>query len=99
MKREYHKWHSPALGREMELLVFGHAGERVLVFPSRKNRFYEYEDRGMVHSLRHRIEAGEIQMICVDGIDDESLYCFDKQPAERIGRHLEFERYIIDEVL
>ncbi len=26
MKREYHKWSSPALGRDMELLVFGHAG-------------------------------------------------------------------------
>lgn len=99
MNREYYKWHSPALGREMELLVFGHAGERLLVFPSRKNRFFEYEDRGMIHALRHRIEAGEAQLICVDGIDDESLYCFEKQPGERIARHLEFERYIIDEVL
>ncbi len=25
MKREYHKWFSPSLGRDMELLVFGHA--------------------------------------------------------------------------
>lgn len=99
MKREYHKWHSPALDREMELLVFGHAGERLLVFPSRKNRFFEYEDRGMIHSLRHRIADGEIQLICVDGIDDDSLYCFEKQPEERIARHLEYERYIVEEVI
>ena len=25
MKREYHKWSSPALGRDMELLIFGHS--------------------------------------------------------------------------
>ena len=33
MNREYHQWHSPALGRTMEVLVFGHAGARVLAFP------------------------------------------------------------------
>ncbi|MGD8805869.1 MAG: esterase, partial [Chloroflexota bacterium] len=26
MKREYHRWYSPSLGRDMELLIFGHAG-------------------------------------------------------------------------
>jgi esterase/lipase superfamily enzyme len=99
VKREYHKWHSAALGREMELLVFGEAGPRLLVFPSRKERFYEYEDHGMLHSLRQPLEAGELQAICVDGLDDESLYCFEKTPEERIARQLQFERYILDEVL
>jgi len=99
VNREYHMWHSPALGREMELLVFGSGGPRMLVFPSRKERFYEFENHGMVHSLRQRIEAGELQLICVDGIDEESLYCFDKPPEQRIERHLQFERYVLDEVL
>ncbi len=99
MKREYHKWHSPALDREMELLVFGEGGARMLVFPSRKERFYEYENHGMIHSLRHSIEAGKLQVICVDGIDEESLYCFEKPPEQRIARHLQFERYVIEEVL
>ena len=48
MKREYHKWSSPALGRDMEMLVFGHAGMPVMVFPSSCGRFFEFEDRGMV---------------------------------------------------
>lgn len=97
--RDYHKWHSPILGREMELLVFGHAGQRLLVFPTRKQRFFEYEDHGMVCSLRHAISAGELQLICVDGLDAENLYCFDIAPEERIERHLLYERYIIEEVL
>ncbi len=99
MNREYHKWHSPALNREMELLVFGHAGARVLVFPSRKRRFFEYEDHGMIDALRRRLEAGELQLVCVDGVDEESLYCFDIEPPQRIKRHLEYERYIVEEVL
>jgi esterase/lipase superfamily enzyme len=99
VNREYHKWHSPALDREMELLVFGTGGPLLLVFPSRKARFYEYEDHGMVHSIRGPLEAGQVQLLCVDGIDDESLYCFEKTPEERIERHLQYERYILEEVL
>ena len=34
MRRDYHKWYSPELGREMELLVFGHDGLPVIVFPT-----------------------------------------------------------------
>ncbi len=97
--REYFKWESPALGREMELLVFGHAGPRLLVFPSRKQRFFEYEEHGMVQALRPPLEAGALQLVCVDSIDDESLYCFDKTPEQRIDRHLAYERYLLDEVL
>ena len=33
MNREYHRWYSPSLGRDMDLLVFGHAGARAIVFP------------------------------------------------------------------
>jgi esterase/lipase superfamily enzyme len=55
MKREYHKWFSPSLGRDMELLVFGHCGIPALVFPTSQGRFYEFEDRGMVHAV-----AGDI---------------------------------------
>jgi esterase/lipase superfamily enzyme len=83
----------------MELLVFGEGGQRLLVFPTRKQRFFEYEDHGMIHSLRHRILAGEVQVFCVDSIDAESLYCFDIPPEARLKRHLQYERYITEEVI
>jgi esterase/lipase superfamily enzyme len=35
----------------MELLVFGHAGAKVLMFPTREGRFWEYERLGLVASL------------------------------------------------
>lgn len=99
MKREYHRWHSPHLGRDMELLVFGHAGAKVLAFPTRDGRFYEYENIGVVRSLEHKIDAGQLQLFCVDSIDHDSLYCFWKRPADRIRRHMQFEDYILGEVL
>lgn len=99
MKRNYQKWYSPTLGRDMELLVFGEGGPRLLVFPSRKERFYEYEDRGMLHSLKQPVADGKLQVICVDSIDEDSLYCFEKTPEQRIERHLQFEQYVLEEVL
>jgi esterase/lipase superfamily enzyme len=99
MNREYHKWWSVRLQRDMELLVFGHAGAKVLVFPSRFGRFYEYENLGMVESLRHKIEQGHLQLYCIDSIDTESFYCGWMHPSQRIHRHICYEEYILNEVL
>lgn len=98
MNREYHKWWSPKLNRDMELLVFGHAGAKVLVFPTRDGRFHEYEDMRMTEVLRPKIEAGHLQLYCIDGINSESFYCNWAHPSGRMQRHLEFEAYILDEV-
>jgi len=99
MNREYHRWYSPRLQRDMEILVFGHAGAKVLVFPTRDGRFHEYEDLRLVKSLAAKIEAGQLQLWCVDSIDWESFYCFWCPPADRIRRHILFEDYILREVM
>lgn len=99
MNREYHKWESPHLRREMELLVFGHAGARVLVFPTRDGRFYDFENWGMVGALQDKIERGDLQLYCVDSVDRESLYADWARPEDRMKRHLEFESYLLNEVL
>jgi esterase/lipase superfamily enzyme len=99
MKREYHKWHCQDLQRDMELLVFGHAGARVLVFPTRVGRFYDYENMGVVGALSHHLENGWLQLYCVDSIDHETFYCDWSRPRDRIVRHINYERYILNEVL
>jgi esterase/lipase superfamily enzyme len=99
VNREYHRWYSHSLGRDMELLSFGHAGTPVLVFPTSMGRFFEYEDRGMVGALESKIDAGWISLFCVDSIDQESWYNLHVQPFERVARHLAYERYLLDEVL
>ena len=99
MKREYHHWHSPSLDREMELLVFGHAGARVLAFPTSMGRFYQWEDFGMVGALQHHLEQGWIQLFCVDSVDNESWYATARPPAERAHRHVQYDRYLETEVL
>ena len=99
MTREYHVWHSPSLARNMELLVFGHAGVPLVVFPTSNGRFYDYEDRGMVGALRGPLEEGRAHLFCVDSVDAESWYNYGAPPRTRVMRHMAFERYILEEVL
>jgi esterase/lipase superfamily enzyme len=82
----------------MEMLVFGHAGASVLFFPTRTARFYDYENWKIVASLQDKIEQGQLQLFCVDSVDIESFYA-PIAPADKIKRHLQYERYILQEVL
>lgn len=82
----------------MELLTFGGFGIPVLFFPTRTARFYDYENWRVIEALREKIESGQIQIFCVDSIDIESFYS-DNHPAKRIERHLEYESYIVNEVI
>ncbi len=99
MNREHHRWHSPSLNRDMELLVFGHAGARVLVFPTSQGRFYEWEDRGMINALSEHINNGWLQLYCVDSVDAESWYCRWAHPGGRAYRHHQYFEYLRNEVL
>src|ERR1700760_1492088 len=99
MNREYHKWRSDALQRDMELLIFGHNGRAVLFFPTRMARFYDYENWGIIGALHDKLERGELQLFCVDSIDAESFYNRWAHPAGRIHRHLQYEEYILNEVM
>jgi len=99
MHREYHRWYSPALGRDMELLVFGHAGARVVVFPTSMGRFFEWEDRGMIETLGEHLGRGWVQLFCVDSVDAESWYAKHRHPGERAWRHVLYDRYLTTELL
>jgi esterase/lipase superfamily enzyme len=97
--REYQRWYSPTLSRDMELLVLGHAGARVLVFPTSMGRFFEWEDRGMADTLGEQLHNGWLQLFCVDSVDEESWYDRSKWPGDRAWRHELYDRYIYHEVL
>jgi esterase/lipase superfamily enzyme len=99
MNREYHKWYSPHLQRDMELLVFGHSGRPVLVFPTSMGRFYDYEDRQMIAVIGDKYERGDLQGFCVDSVDAESWYNKAVSPADRARRHNQYDNYIVHEVV
>ena len=83
----------------MDLLVFGHAGARAIVFPTSMGRFFEWEDRGMIGTLGEALERGWLQLYCVDSVDEDSWYAKWKWPGDRAYRHVQYDAYVRDEVL
>jgi esterase/lipase superfamily enzyme len=101
--REYHKWYSKHLNREMELLIFGSSSGGsstfvpAIVFPTAHGRFYEFEDNGMVHAVAGKLVRGEIQLVCVDHLEAWVDDALDGQA--KIEQQLRYERYILEEVV
>lgn len=99
MHREHHRWYSPSLQRHMDLLVFGHGGAKVLVFPTSKGKFFEWEDRNMWRNLSDWIDAGYFQFYCVDSVDAESWYNWGAHPGHRAWRQTQYDNYLYHEVI
>ena len=99
MRREYHRWFARDLDRDMELLAFGHTGRPMIVFPTSMGSFHEFEDRGMVAALADKLEAGALQLFCVSTLDTETFYASMLHPRERVERYLQYERYLLGDVV
>lgn len=99
MKEAYHKWQSPILGEEAELLVFGYGGRPLILFPTSMGRYYEAKDRGLIGSVSWFIENGDLTIYCPSNIDARSWYNKDIPPAARAVNHNLYDRFIDQEVL
>jgi esterase/lipase superfamily enzyme len=97
--REYGKWWSPNLQREMEFLWYGYSGRAVLLFPTSMGRCTQNEDFGLTASLSDKVDRGEIQLICVDSVDEESWYNDWAHPSGRARRHDQYDSYLLNEIL
>jgi len=99
MKETYHKWYSQYLSRDFEMLVFGHSGYPVILFPTSKGRYYENKDFGLIGSATQFINEGRIKIYCPDGIDGASWYNYSIHPADRVRTHNGYENLIINDVI
>jgi esterase/lipase superfamily enzyme len=99
MKIEYHHWWSSHLNQEMELKVYGHDGQPIVVFPAMCGRFFEFEDFKMIDATWQFIEGGKVQFYTVDSIDSQSWANWEAHPADKARRHEDYDQYIIQEVV
>ena len=83
----------------MDVLIFGHAGARAVVFPTSMGRFFEWEDRGMIGALAEPLERGWLQLFCVDSVDEHTWYAKWKHPHDRARHHGAYDHYIEHELL
>lgn len=99
MKEEYFKWYSPHLNRDVEMLVFGHGGYPVVVFPTSKGSFHENKDMGLIGSAHWYLEQGMIQIYCPESNDSQSFYNKSIHPHDRIQNHVAYDKMICHELV
>ena len=99
MKEDYHKWYSPTLSKDIEMLVFGHAGYPVILFPTTSGRYYECKDFKLIESAQWFLDQGLVQIYCPDSINELSWYNKNIHPAERVKNHIWYDKFIMDEVV
>ena len=98
MKTEYFKEYSPALGRDMEFMVYGHAGWPVLYIPCQDGRFHDFGDFHMADTLAPWIDSGQIIVFSVDTIDKETWSDKNGDPYWRARRHEQWMSYLFSEM-
>jgi len=81
------------------MLVFGHAGYPVILFPTSLGRYYQNKDFGLIDSVAGFVNAGRFKIYCPDGIDEQSWYNKSIHPADRARTHMAYERIILHEVV
>ena len=94
MKEQHVKWYSPHLGMDIEMLVYGHAGYPVIIFPSTMGRYYESKDFKLIESVRWFVEQGLVQIYAIDSIDKLSWYNREAHPSVKAQNHLQFDKMI-----
>ena len=95
---EYHRWHSQVIGRDFEMLVFGHSGYPVILFPTSQGRYYQNKDQGLIETARRHLENGKIKIYCPDSLDAASWYNKSVPPAERARQHTLYDRLVLEEI-
>ncbi len=99
MRREQTELAAPGLDRAGTVIVHGHYGRPVLVFPSEQGRAWDYENNGMVDAVADLVEGGRVKLYCVDSFDHLSWSDRSASLEERARRHDAYERWLVDAVV
>lgn len=99
MKREIHRWYSPSLSKDMEIVVYGHYGMPLLMFPTAGADFLEYERFQMIDSIAWFINEGKFKVFSISSINNESWLNNSIHPPHKSIRHGQYNQYVIEEVV
>lgn len=96
---QYHRWYSPRLSRDIEVLAFGTHGYPVILFPTSMGHYYEYKDFSLISTVSWYLDNGFIKIYCPDGIDEMSWYNRGIHPADRIKNHMWYDAMLLHELV
>jgi esterase/lipase superfamily enzyme len=99
MRREHRYWHSPRVGHDMGLVVYGHWGPPMIAFPTSGGDEWEYERQGLIGAIAGHIDAGRCKVYCVNTNHRDSFANGPAHPRHRSWMQRMYDEYIRDEVI
>ncbi len=99
MQRDYVRWHSHRLQREMGVAIYGHWGLPVIAFPTSGGEEWELENMGLIPALADFVDAGKVTFYCVGSNSQDSFYNHGAHPFHRSWMQRMFDEYIRWEVI
>jgi len=99
LQENHISYYSHYLGRSIDLLVYGHWGYPILLFPTTMGRFYQTKDMGLIESVRGLVESGKYKIYCIDSIDADSWYGKYLHPGTRVANHAQYDKFLTHELV
>ncbi|MBA4251336.1 MAG: esterase [Chlorobiaceae bacterium] len=99
MHKEFHKWWSSNLDKEMDVVVYGHYGFSLLMFPTAGEDYLEYERCQLIDSISHFINSGKCKVFSINSINGESWLRKNLSIEQKAIRHQQYNKYVIEEVV
>jgi esterase/lipase superfamily enzyme len=98
LTEKYHRWYSPNLNHDVEMLVFGDRGYPVILFPTSQGRYFQNKDEGLIDTVRWFIDEGLVKIYCPDSLDWLTWYNKGIPPADRARNYAWYDKMLLDEL-
>lgn len=81
------------------MLIFGHSGYPLVIFPTSMGRYFQSKESRLVDSAAWFIEQGIIKVYCPDSFDYDNWYNSALKPSEKVKAHMVYEDMIREDVV
>src|SRR5919202_2061163 len=99
MRREVHRWYSDRVRRDMTVIVLGHWGPPMIMFPTSGGDEGEYERMSLIGTIAGFIDSGRVKAFCVDTNHHDSFANRGAHPFHRSWMQRMYDEYIRQEVI
>lgn len=83
----------------MPIMRYGNWGRALLLFPTAQADLWDNERFGLIDAIGHHIEAGRVNVFCINTINNESWMDSSLHPFEKARRQAAYAGYVEHEVV
>lgn len=99
MKEKHIKFYSHILSSDIDILISGHWGYPILMFPTSMGNYLQNKDSGLLDTVDDLVDAGIIKLYNVNSIDFKSFYAKDLPTYTKIYNYNLYSQFLKKELV